>query len=211
MNEHDWSREELQKYSDEMIAVTVPVNIRIEGKQKILDLKTAEILLKKARVISVGNCDCRERWKKCDSPLDVCLGLDGKAEDLIEQGHAKKISAKQALDVLKRTHKAGLVHLAFTTKGEEKTDYICSCCSCCCHALSAIVRFNMPYAVSTPERVAIQDREKCTHCGTCVQRCQFHARRIADGKLVFDSGKCFGCGLCASTCPNGAIFFMKRS
>ncbi|MGF3499718.1 MAG: 4Fe-4S binding protein [Candidatus Bathyarchaeia archaeon] len=25
------------------------------------------------------------------------------------------------------------------------------------------------------EKIAVQNTEKCTNCGTCVQRCQFHA------------------------------------
>jgi hypothetical protein len=48
-----------------MTAVTITVNKLIEGKQKILDLTSAEKLLKNASVISLGNCGCRTKLKKC--------------------------------------------------------------------------------------------------------------------------------------------------
>jgi NAD-dependent dihydropyrimidine dehydrogenase PreA subunit len=211
MSENDWTEKELQKSIGEMTAVTISVNKRIEGKQKILDLTSAEKLLKKASVISLGNCGCRTKLKKCDAPLDVCICLDQKAEDLIKQGDAEKVSVKQALDALKRSHTAGLVHLAFTEKGEKQPFIICSCCSCCCHALSALVRFNIPQAVTVSEHIALQNMGKCKNCGICVERCQFHARRLIDRKLVFNQAKCFGCGLCITVCPNEAISLVKRS
>jgi ferredoxin len=207
---NDWTEKELREKAEDMIAVTVPVNMRIEGKQKILDLAAAEKLLRTARVISLGNCGCRERLRKCDAPLDVCLCMDREAEEAIKNGDSRAISVGKALDVLKRSHEAGLVHLAFTNRGDVKPWVICSCCSCCCHALSSIVRFNIPEAVAESERVAFQDVEKCNDCGICVERCQFRARRMVDGKLVFDRAKCFGCGLCVTVCPTEAISLVER-
>ncbi|MEM2102656.1 MAG: 4Fe-4S binding protein, partial [Candidatus Bathyarchaeia archaeon] len=209
-SKNDWTREELQKYSEEMTAVTVPVNVTIKGKQKILDFTAAEKILKQAKLISLGNCGCRSRLKNCDAPLDVCLTIDKEAQEQINQGNAKKVSLEQALDALKRSHEAGLVHLTFTMKGDKQPFVICSCCSCCCHALSSLVRFNIPDAVAVSEKIAVQNMEKCTNCGTCVQRCQFHARQMIDGQLMFYQEKCFGCGLCVATCPNQAISLAKR-
>lgn len=206
---NEWDEKELRKYAEDMVAVTVPVNMRIEGKQKILDLTVAEKLLTSAHVISLGNCDCRERLKKCDAPLDVCLRMGKEAEATIKSGEAKGVSVEEALEALKRSHEAGLVHLAFTNKGDEQPFVICSCCSCCCHALSSLLRFNIP-AVVESEHVACQDAEKCGNCGICVGRCQFGARRLVDGKLAFNRAKCFGCGLCATTCPNKAISLVER-
>jgi ferredoxin len=210
VTKNDWTEKELRERAEDMIAVTVPVNMRIEGKQKILDLAAAEKLLRAARVISLGNCGCRERLRKCDAPLDVCLYMDREAEEAIKNGDSKAISVKEALDVLKRSHEAGLVHLAFTNRGDAKPWVICSCCSCCCHALSSIVRFNIPEAVTESERVALQDVEKCNDCGICVERCQFRARRMVDGKLVFNKARCFGCGLCVTVCPTEAISLVER-
>lgn len=193
-----------------MVAVTVPVNKRVEGKQKILDFVAAEKLLKSSRVISLGTCGCRPKMKKCDAPVDVCLCMDEQAEVSIKNGEAKQISTGEALGVLRRSHEAGLVHMAFTSKGDERPFILCSCCSCCCHALSALLRFNIP-AVVESERVASQDAEKCKDCGICAERCHFGARKLVDGKLAFDVAKCFGCGLCVTKCPNEAISLVERS
>ena len=211
MGEKEWDEKELRKYAEDMIAVTVPVNQRVEGKQKVLDFAAVEKLLRAAHVISLGNCGCRTRMKKCDAPLDVCLCMDKDAEGMIKNGDARAVSVGEALDVLRRSHEAGLVHLAFTNRGDVKPWVICSCCSCCCHALSSIVRFNIPEAVTESERVAFQDVEKCNDCGVCVGRCQFRARRMVDEKLVFDRARCFGCGLCVTVCPTEAISLVERT
>lgn len=208
----DWTREELQKeYVEKMTAVTVPVNFSIHGQQTVLEMSSAEEILRNAVFITQEDCGCRIKWHKCDAPLDVCLSLGEEARDAMKRG-AKRISIAQALVVLKRSHEAGLVHMAYTFEGHDKPDVICSCCSCCCHSLSALVRFGMPDAVVASDYVAEQNHDTCSNCGTCVQRCQFHARQLnADNKLVFNQNRCFGCGLCLTTCPTKSIKLAKRN
>jgi ferredoxin len=208
--ENDWTREELQReYVEKMTAVTVPVCITIQGQQTILDLSTVERLLRDAEIIALEDCGCRTKWHKCDAPIDVCISLDGETRDSMKRG-ARRISLAQALVVLQRSHRAGLVHMAFTFNGKDKPEVICSCCSCCCHSLSALVRFVMPDAVVASQYIAQQDRDTCNNCGTCVQRCQFRARQL-DSTLVFNPAKCFGCGLCLSTCPTKSITLVRRA
>ena len=210
--ENDWTREELQKeYVERMTAVTVPVCITIHGQQTILDLSSMGSLLRGAEIIALEDCGCRTKWHKCDSPIDVCISLDDEARDSIKRG-ARRISLAQALVVLQRSHRAGLVHMAFTFDGEDKPEVVCSCCSCCCHSLSALVRFGIPDAVVASKYIAQQDVETCSNCGTCVQRCQFKARQLdSNNTLVFNPAKCFGCGLCLSTCPTRSIRLVERA
>ena len=210
--ENDWTREELQReYVEKMTAVTVPVCITIHGQQTILDLSSMGSLLRGAEIIALEDCGCRTKWHKCDSPIDVCISLDDEARDSIKRG-ARRISLAQALVVLQRSHRAGLVHMAFTFDGEDKPEVVCSCCSCCCHSLSALVRFGIPDAVVASKYIAQQDVETCSNCGTCVQRCQFKARQLdSNNTLVFNPAKCFGCGLCLSTCPTRSIKLVERT
>jgi len=206
----DWTLEELKKdYIGHMKAVTIPMNISISGQQQVLDTSAAERILRDAKVIRLGNCGCRARFKKCDAPLDVCLYINEEAEEALKQG-VKPISVQKALKVLKRSHNAGLVHLAYIFKGKEKPEIICSCCSCCCHSMSALVRFGIPDHVVASEYVALQNEETCENCGTCTERCQFNARLLLNGKLHFIKEKCFGCGLCVTTCPTDSISLVKR-
>jgi Pyruvate/2-oxoacid:ferredoxin oxidoreductase delta subunit len=209
--QNDWTKEELIKdYVEKWTPVTIPVNISVHGQQTILDMTQVEGILREAQIITVRECGCRAKWHKCDAPLDVCLSLDEHARETMKEG-ARRISLAQALVVLKSSHKAGLVHMAFMHKNEEKPEVICSCCSCCCHSLSALVRFGIPDHVVASEYIAENNSETCANCGTCVERCQFHARQLNEGKLAFNQAKCFGCGLCLTTCPTKSIRLVKRS
>jgi Pyruvate/2-oxoacid:ferredoxin oxidoreductase delta subunit len=208
---NDWTKEELEKeYVNTMTAVTVPVNIHIEGQQRILDLSEMKKILREAKLISLGECGCRKKLKKCDAPLDVCISLDKEARDYIKNGLAKKASLDEALEALERSHVAGLVHIAYTFEGNEKPDVVCSCCSCCCHSLSALIRFGIPEAIVASKYVTLNNPETCINCGTCVERCEFKARHLENGKLVYNRARCFGCGTCVSTCPTESISLVKR-
>lgn len=89
----DWTKEELEKeYVNTMTAVTIPVNIHVEGQQRILDLSEMEKILRDARLVSLGECGCRKKLKKCEAPLDVCISLDNDAEDMIQKGLAERVS-----------------------------------------------------------------------------------------------------------------------
>lgn len=169
-----------------------------------------EELLAGAKCIALGDCDCRKEQRKCDAPLDVCLSLNETAQDLIAKGRAQPISQAEALQVLERSHRAGLVHLAYRREGCESTEIICSCCSCCCWFLNALKRFDYHDALAESAFVAAFDPSLCNGCGTCVERCQFWAWQHAKGTIQFHEIRCFGCGLCVSTCPTGAISLVKR-
>jgi heterodisulfide reductase subunit A-like polyferredoxin len=208
----DWTRGELEKTLDSIgLAVTIPVNLRIESEQTILDLTEMEKILREARLISIGECGCRKKLHRCNAPLDVCFSLDKEAEGFVKKGLAKQASLEEALDALKRSHEAGLVHVTYTFKGKNKPEAICSCCSCCCHSLSALVRFGNPDAVVASKFVASLNTDTCINCGKCVTRCQFRARRLEDGKMIYDKARCFGCGVCVSTCPTGSISLIPRA
>ncbi len=208
----DWTRKELEKkLSNIKVAVTIPVNLIIKGKQRILDLSEMQKILSEAKTISLSNCACREKVHGCDAPLDVCFNLNHVAEDFVEKGWARKVNLEEALDALKRSHEAGLVHVTFTHEGKEKPDTICSCCSCCCHSLAGLIRFGMPDAVVASKYVATLNPETCVNCGKCVSRCQFKARWMENDRVQFDRARCFGCGVCVSTCPSGAISLVTRT
>lgn len=211
----DWTKEELKKeYIDTMTAITIPVNISIESQQRIFNITEAKKILNGARLIALGTCGCRIRLKKCDSPVDVCIALDKLAEDKIKRGLAKKTDIDQAFEALRRSLKAGLVHMAYSYKGNEKPDYLCSCCSCCCHSMSALLRFNMPEAIGhvlASKYIAVNNLETCVGCGTCVERCQFKTRHLENNELIFDEKQCFGCGICVSTCPTKSISMRTRT
>ncbi len=215
--EKDWSDEEIEDY-DERVAsgVTIPVNVSIEAEHRVLDLGRVERLLRGASLIVLLDCKCRKDLGNCDAPIDVCIFLDERAERSLREAservnNPRKTTLDEALDALRRSHEAGLVHLVYTFEDYGEPNVICSCCSCCCHSLAGMIRFGIVKHVLTSDMIAEDDTELCINCGKCVGRCQFGARTIFDGEMRFDDGRCFGCGLCVSTCPVAAIKLVTKN
>lgn len=209
-----YSEKQLQEIADDIDrAVTIPVNTQIEAEHRVLDFSEMKEILINARRIALQNCGCKTEHKNCDAPRDVCINLDYEADLVLKSGtyNAREIGLNEALMVLERSHEAGLVHMAYIMKGDEKPGLICSCCSCCCHTLGGLLRYGIHTQVLSSTYIAEDNREKCTDCGKCVDRCAFKARIMKEGELDYDQSKCYGCGLCVSTCPNQAITMTERA
>lgn len=211
---NDYSDEQFRKQADDLEnAVTIPVNVEIRADHRVLDLGEVEGYLKKAKKIGLQNCGCRVEKGNCDAPRNVCISIDPQDDYFsknIRYG-ACEATLRETLDALRRSHEAGLVHMAYTMKGDDRATLICSCCPCCCTTLGGLLRFGIVTKVLTSKFVAEENYEKCVSCGRCVDRCVFEARSLEAGELVFDSSRCFGCGLCVSTCPAGAITLRHRT
>jgi len=211
--ENDYTLEELEEiYSDIETAVAVPVNVAIKAEHRVLDLSRMEEILRGAERIVLQDCGCKVDKGNCDAPKDVCISIDGAADYEQELGkyNPREIDLNEALDILRRSHEAGLVHMAYTMEGDDRPTIICSCCPCCCHTLSGLLRFGIAKHVLTSDMTSETDLEACDDSGTCADRCVFGAREMIDGKLSYDPEKCFGCGLCVSTCPTSAVNLIGR-
>jgi len=210
-HDQDWTTSEINEMLDDYRPVTIPVNISVEGRQKVLSLDEARAILKAAALISLERCSCREKIGGCDAPLDVCVCTDEEAEEALAEREAWKTTLDAAMDALHRGHRAGLVHLAFEAKANGKIQIICSCCACCCSTMAAITRFGYNRdLIGHSDVIAVHDADLCTGCGLCAERCHFKAW-TADGDWVtLNQERCSGCGVCVSFCPEGAIRLVKR-
>jgi ferredoxin len=213
--DEDWSIKEIQEVNSEIVSsVAIPVNIRVEAEQKVFDFESVKTILKKARLIVLQDCRCRSKLHHCDAPLNTCILLDDWAEKRLvsesrDSKHARQVSFDEAVAALEGSHRAGLVHMAYTREGDDYPKTICSCCSCCCHALSGLIRYGIP-PVILPSGYAAVDGGDCVGCGRCVDRCHFTARSLVDGKMLYDDSKCYGCGLCITECPTTNIRLERR-
>ncbi|MHA2431962.1 MAG: indolepyruvate ferredoxin oxidoreductase subunit alpha [Candidatus Thorarchaeota archaeon] len=208
-----FSEHEIQKIADDIEkAVTIPVDIGMEGRHRVYDLSEMKAILEGAQRISVHDCGCKTEYENCDAPRNVCISLDETTDELFdnEQYSTAEIDVEEALKVLQKSHDAGLVHLAYVMKGDEKPGLVCSCCPCCCHTLGSLVRSGKHAQILSSRYIAANDSDRCVGCGKCVERCVVQTRQMKDGRLVYDQTKCFGCGLCVSTCPEGAIKLVTR-
>jgi Pyruvate/2-oxoacid:ferredoxin oxidoreductase delta subunit len=198
-------------------AIVLPVNTEIQQDQVVLNFDNVKKIIESANTIVVHDCSCRVDLKRCDAPVDVCMYFNETAErklvsedPRIKSYRPHRVSKAEALDVLKKSAEAGLVHLAYVNKEDPtKIGILCSCCSCCCEILGGILRFGMAPHLLTASAKSVQDESKCTDCGICVDRCHFGSRVMVDGKLEYNPDRCFGCGLCVSTCPTEAITLVE--
>lgn len=210
---NDWSPEDIQELQTNLIkGVSIPVNVEIKAEHNVFDFKKVKEILKGAKRIVIKGCHCRITRGNCDAPKDVCIYLDEDADRQIKNGdlNPRYVSYDEALDAVKLSHEAGLVHMAYTIEANDYPTVICSCCTCCCWALSGLTRYRMKLPLLTSDKVAQHDSDLCTSCGACVDRCQFDAPMMVDGKLFHNQEYCFGCGLCVTTCPSNSIILIDR-
>jgi ferredoxin len=208
-----YSEKQLKEIANDIDrAITIPVNTLIEADHKVFDLSEVEKILRSANRITVHDCGCRTEYDNCESPRDVCISLDEEADYALNQGtcNVKEIDIEEALGVLRRSHEAGLVHMAYVFKDEENPGLICSCCSCCCHTLGGLLRYGIHTQVLSSKLISFDDSDSCINCGECIQRCVFNARKLSENKLIYEETKCMGCGLCVSICPTKAISMIPR-
>lgn len=184
-------------------AKIIPVNESLEEKQWILPSDQVLEILRKARTIALSDCICRSHYKRCSNPLNVCLLLNQYGETFIEKGVSKKISYEKANTVIETANENGLVHLSLY-RPDHELYALCSCCPCCCHDLQLLLNYKQESLIAHSDYIAVTDMEKCIHCGECIPRCYFHARKFDNNEMLYDSEKCYGCGLCTTVCPANA-------
>ena len=213
--EENWMINSINKRKDKRRAgltessIVIPVNISFEVSQKVLPNEQVLEILSNARIIAIMRCECRTNYGKCDAPKGVCIVLDSIAKKRINDGVAKEININDAKQILDETEKAGLVHLIINME-DWQPGAICSCCSCCCHELNALLDFGYLDAVLQSDYIVQKDENKCTNCGKCIEKCKFKAHTKHDDKVIFTLEKCYGCGLCVTSCSNQALKLIKK-
>ena len=116
----------------------------------------------------------------------------------------KPLAAKR---LMKAAEDAGLVHKAFHPGSRESSPEtsICNCCKDCCDTFGLWRNGTLPLINST-YYLSVIDKELCSGCGTCVDRCPTDAISLDDdGYAARDEPMCIGCGVCARFCPEEAI------
>jgi len=187
----------------------VPVESTIKGQTTVHTYEEASKLVEQQDYIAVTKCACRVSVGACDKPREVCLVFGTPARFLVSRDRARKISRQEALEILRLSEEAGLVHT--TNNSVDKANLICNCCPCCCTVLRGKTQLNHPHAFVTSSYIAVIRPNDCTGCGICAdERCPMQAIEIEDDCAAVIPEKCIGCGLCVSTCPTQAIELVAR-
>jgi hypothetical protein len=165
-----YTDKELQEIKNDIIdALTIPVNVQMEGNHVIYDFQEIKKLLKDAKRIIVQECGCKTNHGNCDNPMEVCLTLDYMEDKIISEGsyNPREIDLEEALEVLKESHQSGLVHISYLLEEEEKPSLICNCCPCCCHTLGGLVRNKEHAPIIKSKYIANHYEDNYMDCGIC--------------------------------------------
>jgi len=188
------------------IEKTIPVNIDVMPYQKALNY------LDEANAWGVLNCICRVQKKLIgqggDHPVENCLVFSTKPGAFNRTPDIRALSKSEALEILAEANKAGLVHS--TNNAQHDVTYICNCCTCSCGVLRGIVDHGIKHSVASSDFFAQVDKDLCTGCEVCIDRCQFGALKMEDGTCTVDAGFCYGCGLCVTSCAVEALTLIEK-
>jgi Pyruvate/2-oxoacid:ferredoxin oxidoreductase delta subunit len=171
-----------------------------EAAYTYLLLSEAEEVIAAEEHIYLFPCDCRAIVGLCRKPANACLRFDN------DRGLGWEISTERAIEILRATDRAGLMHTGELAGRAPPPGAICNCCSDCCFPHLATERLGSGEVWPRRRHVAHIDQEACDPCGRCARRCPF-AAITADpvGRPRLETSACRGCGLCSTTCPTEAI------
>lgn len=143
------------------------------------------------------------------NPVEVCLIFNAVADFFIKKNKARSVNIDEAHEIIERANQSGLIHLSLYMP-DHQIFALCSCCSCCCHDLQIVKKYNRKDLMVWSEYIAVTDEKSCIHCGECIDRCSFDARFFTGSVVSFEQSACFGCGVCVATCPTEAIWMETR-
>lgn len=194
--------------------------IQSQGSEVLPPHSVAEILnrLDENEVITLGHCFCRQQRKLVGDPCRVglpeesCIAIGPAAEHLLARNFARRITKKQAFELIREVEEKGVVHQVGRVlplkdlKAKYDVDIICNCCWDCCGVAGNYSRGNMPFLLKSYYIAEIPDPDLCNGCGNCEEICPVQAISLNEGeKAEINPDMCCGCGMCAIHCTEEAI------
>jgi len=195
-----------------MRVITVDRTIKAENQIHTYDQVASYI--ESYEPLAVATCYCRHQAKlidekdHCGKPDDVCMQFGRSAQFVIDRGMGRKITKEEAIDVLKRSEEAGLVHCS---NNRQEVDFLCNCCSCHCVILKNAIAQPKPGLAVNSGFQPVWEAALCATCETCIERCPMDALTMSeDDEWEVNLDRCIGCGVCATGCPAEAIAMEER-
>lgn len=195
---------------------TIPISKSIHPQHNVSTFDEVSALLQQAEApFAIFECICRKKktieGKSCKATdrKETCLAIGSMARMALQNGMGREITGDEALAIIEKNQKQGLVLQPSNT---QKAEFICSCCGCCCGMLRTHKALPKPLDFWASNFYAAVDRDTCVGCGTCEKRCQVNAVRVSAKKqpAVVDLNRCLGCGVCIPGCPTESITLAKK-
>ena len=197
--------------SKTQLARVIVMEQEIPSGVEVFPYEKVSKFIEDADYLALSVCYCRHEKelldKSCGRPKDVCLQFGRFARYVVERGFGREITKEEAYKVLDISEKEGLVHLS--DNSQQRINFICNCCGCCCGILGGITKLHKPKAVATSHFVVDIDIDTCSACEACVARCHFGALSVSEVAEV-NAEKCLGCGLCNMVCPTESMTMKRR-
>lgn len=195
-----------------MFLRTVPVQKSINITHQVAAYDDAVRILREKDTIVVADCICRKQKKMigkgCDKRMEACFMFGSMGQYYIDRGMGRWVDVNEAVSILTEAQDSGLVTQPATTQNPAG---MCNCCGDCCGVLISIKKYPRPAEMVCSNHFAAVDREHCTGCETCLDRCQMDAIVMDDENLAaIDRDRCIGCGLCVTTCPADAMKLIPK-
>jgi Pyruvate/2-oxoacid:ferredoxin oxidoreductase delta subunit len=188
---------------------------------QVLDYERASEVIESASHRGIGMCYCRHKAqhveRACEAPMDICMTFNNTAASLIRHGFAREIDTAEGLDLLQQAQAENLVQ--FGENVQQRVNFICNCCGCCCEAMIAQRRFAVLNPIHTSNYLPEIDQDLCNGCTKCVQVCPVEAMSMVSAndprhpklrKAKLDEQVCLGCGVCVHNCSREAIRLEPR-
>jgi Pyruvate/2-oxoacid:ferredoxin oxidoreductase delta subunit len=195
---------------------TIPVAKSIHPQHNVSTYDEVATLMQEAEEpFVIFDCICRRKksiegqsCKKTDRK-ETCLAVGDMGRMARKGGQGREISRDEAMSIIEKNQKQGLVLQPSNT---EKAEFICSCCGCCCGMLSVQKDLPKPLEFWATNFHAVVDTQTCEGCGACEKRCQVGAVSVSEEKqpAVVDLNRCLGCGVCVPNCPTKSITLVKK-
>ena len=195
--------------------------LSVENALHVLDYERATEVIKTATHRGIGICYCRHKMehmdRACDAPQDICMTFNNTASSLIRHEVAREVSVEECLDLLQVAYEHNLVQ--FGENVQQKVNFICNCCGCCCEAMIAARKFAILNPVHTTNFLPEVDEQNCTGCGKCVNACPVEAMALVSAnhptrpklkKAWVNEDLCLGCGVCVRNCTDDALHLKER-
>lgn len=192
----------------------ITVDSTVEAGNSVHTYDQVQNYIDKYEPIAVSTCYCRHaavlRGEDIHGmPNDVCMQFGPTAQYAIDRLSARKVTKKEAREVLDRAEEAGLIHTSVNVT--DDIGFICNCDRWHCTPVTlALSRAKPGLALNSGFEPSF-DSDLCVACGTCIDRCPPEAlSKGEDGVPLVDLDRCFGCAVCATGCPSEAIVMVSK-
>ena len=191
----------------------IPINETVQVDMEIHPYESATDIVDMAQAWGVIDCICRKQKEQigdgCDHPVDVCLILNKRPNVFDDHAQIQALTHDEALETLKRSADAGLVHSV--SNNQRGVHYICNCCTCSCGILRGMADLGIANVVARSAFVNVVDESLCIGCEDCLEYCQFDALAMNDDFVMeVKAHRCVGCGVCVPSCLDNALGLVRR-